>query len=294
MSPKHSTAILQALLVTFLWSTSWVFIKIGLADIPALTFAGLRYSLAFLCLLPVALRPQQRAALKALTRRDWLWLTLLGLVFYALTQGTQFVALVYLPSATLSLLLNFSAVIVALSSIILLNEKPTPRQWGGIIIFISGVLVYFYPLALPAAELFGLLVGVVSVIANAAAALLGRYINRRQHLPAVVVTTVSMGIGSAVLLIGGITAQGLPQIPPASWLIVLWLAVVNTAFAFTLWNHTLRALSAVESSVINNTMLIQIAVLAWVFLDEAISPAGIMGIVLASAGILIVQLSGKR
>lgn len=294
MSPKHSTAILQALLVTFLWSTSWVFIKIGLADIPALTFAGLRYSLAFLCLLPIVLRPQQRAALKALTRRDWLWLMVLGLVFYALTQGTQFVALVYLPSATLSLLLNFSAVIVALSSIVLLNEKPTRRQWGGIIIFISGVLVYFYPLALPAAELFGLLVGVVSVIANAAAALLGRYINRRQHLPAVVVTTVSMGIGSAVLLIGGITAQGLPQITPANGLIVLWLAVVNTAFAFTLWNHTLRALSAVESSVINNTMLIQIAVLAWVFLGEAISPAGIVGIGLASAGILIVQLSGKH
>lgn len=45
----HTRAVLQALLVTFLWSTSWVLIKIGLADIPALTFAGLRYVLAFWC-----------------------------------------------------------------------------------------------------------------------------------------------------------------------------------------------------------------------------------------------------
>jgi drug/metabolite transporter (DMT)-like permease len=39
-------AILQALFVTFLWSTSWVLVKIGLEDIPAVTFAGLRYFLA--------------------------------------------------------------------------------------------------------------------------------------------------------------------------------------------------------------------------------------------------------
>ena len=54
----HLTAVFQALFVTFLWSTSWVLIKIGLTDIPALTFAGLRYGLAFLCLLPFFFRSQ--------------------------------------------------------------------------------------------------------------------------------------------------------------------------------------------------------------------------------------------
>ncbi len=61
---------MQALLVTFLWSTSWVLIKLGLrASLPALTFAGLRYSLAFLCLVPFVLfDPTHRAALRALPR----------------------------------------------------------------------------------------------------------------------------------------------------------------------------------------------------------------------------------
>jgi drug/metabolite transporter (DMT)-like permease len=53
LSP-HLRAVLQGLLVAFLWSTSWVFIKFGLSNIPSLTFAGLRYMLAFLCLLPFA------------------------------------------------------------------------------------------------------------------------------------------------------------------------------------------------------------------------------------------------
>ena len=66
--PAHLTAVLQALLVTFLWATSWVLIKIGLKDIPALTFAGLRYTAAFLCLLPFALRANRRDRLCNETR----------------------------------------------------------------------------------------------------------------------------------------------------------------------------------------------------------------------------------
>ena len=51
MFSSHTMALLQALLVTFIWSLSWVFIKIGLQGIPPITFAGLRYVLAFTCLL---------------------------------------------------------------------------------------------------------------------------------------------------------------------------------------------------------------------------------------------------
>jgi drug/metabolite transporter (DMT)-like permease len=41
-------------------------IKIGLEDIPALPFAGLRYTLAFLCLLPFAAHSGQLAPLRRL------------------------------------------------------------------------------------------------------------------------------------------------------------------------------------------------------------------------------------
>ncbi|MDQ2848487.1 MAG: DMT family transporter [Actinomycetota bacterium] len=69
---------------------------------------------------------------------------------------------------------------------------------------------------------------------------------------------------------------------------------MNTAFAFTLWNHTLRRLTAVRSSVINNTMLIQIAVLAWIFLDEPLGVRQIVGLVLATVGSAAVQLLRTR
>jgi drug/metabolite transporter (DMT)-like permease len=104
------------------------------------------------------------------------------------------------------------------------------------------------------------------------------------------VTVVTMGIGSILLLAVGIAVQGLPRLTLANWAIVGWLAVVNSALAYTLWNRTLRVLSAMESSLLNNTMLFQIAVLAWFFLGEQLTLAETAGIVLAGVGTLIVQL----
>lgn len=78
-------------------------------------------------------------------------------------------------------------------------------------------------------------------------------------------------------------------------MIIFWLAVVNTAIAFTLWNKSLQTLIAVESSIINSTMLPQIAILAWVFLGEALNLRQILGLGLVTIGIIIVQvLRGKK
>ena len=98
-----------------------------------------------------------------------------------------------------------------------------------------------------------------------------------------------MGIGSACLLASGIGIQGLPALSVSSWGIVAWLAVVNTAFAFTLWNHSLRSLSATQSSVINNTMLVQIAILAWIFLGESLGWVQIVGLLLVAGGSYFAQ-----
>lgn len=291
---SHARAVLQALFVTLLWSSSWLLIKQGLRDIPALTFAGLRYTLAFLCLLPLAIRRGDMAALRRLSRRQWLALAALGLLFYTVTQGAQFLGLERLPAVTVSLLLSFSPVMVALLGIALLGEQLSGAQWSGIALYLAGVLVYFYPASLPAREGAGLAIVAIAVLSNAASTVLGRGVNRRRTLSPLAVTVASMGIGAPALLAAGVATQGVPALDAQSWATIGWLAVVNTALAFTLWNHTQRTLSALETSLINNTMLIQIAILAWAFLGERLSARGVAGLALAALGTLIVQLGGAR
>ncbi len=290
----HTRAVSQALFVTFLWATSWVLIKFGLKDIPPLTFAGLRYTLAFVCMcVPVLGSSNRRAQLRSLHLSDWLQLTLLGLIFIAITQGAQFIALSFLPATTLTLLLNMSVVVVALLGSFMLTERLMFRQWIGIGVFFVGIVLYFFPVNMPAGERLGLLAAAVAIFANAFSSILGRHINRRAHINPLVVTFVSIGIGGIVLLIIGLGQSGFPRLTPLNWLVIMWLAAINTAFAFTLWNHTLRSLSAVESSIINNTMLIQIAILAWLLLGERISTQAVLGLALVAFGVMLVQFKRR-
>jgi drug/metabolite transporter (DMT)-like permease len=278
-----------------------VLIKVGLQEIPALTFAGLRYSLAFLCLLPFCLRRSKSQAAGEAQRtilqlgwRDWRLLAVLGLLYYAITAGTQFIGLAFLPATTVSLMLNFTSVLVALLGMAMLSERPSLLQWGGILLSVGGTLVYFYPVSMPAGQAAGVVVVAVGVVANALSSVLGRQVNRGRRYSPLTVTTISMGVGAAVMLGGGLAFQGLPQLSLLSLAIIAWLAVVNTAFAFKLWNHTLQVLPAMESSIINSTMLVQIALLAWLFLGESLSAQEVGGMALAALGAVAVQMRLKK
>lgn len=287
---SHWKAVLQALFVVFLWGTSWVFVKIGLHDIPPVIFAGLRYFLAFICLLVVLLFSDAKGEIRELTRAEWMRFTLLGILLYAGTQGAIFVALAHLPAVTVNLLWSFSSVVIALLGILLLAERPRLFQWAGMLLAIIGVVIYFYPIEIPRNQIIGFWVAALGILANAAASILGRDVNRiGKHSP-LVVTVISMGVGSILLLAAGLSFEDAPRFNFQSWIIIIWLAVVNTAFAFTLWNHTLRTLTAMESSIINGTMLVWVAIFAVIFLRETITVKQLLGLIATSIGTLIVQL----
>ncbi len=286
----HGQALAAAVFVTVLWSSSWILIRTGLDDesLPPIVFAGLRYSAAAVVLLGVALaREPSRRAIVDLSRSDVWWLIILGIGFYALTQGAQFVAIDEQPAATTSLVLSFTPLQVAAAGAPTLRERPTPGQVVGAILVVVGAATYFSGDL--GATRVGMIAALVALAANVTSSLLGRHVNRQRTLTPLVVTAVSMSIGAAILVTVGLATESMPSISATAILLVLWLAVVNTALAFTLWNRALRHLSALESAGINNLMLIQIAALAWVFLDEPPGPAGIIGIVAVTLGVFMTQ-----
>ena len=167
-NPRISSVII-ALFVVFLWATSWVFIKIGLQEIPALTFAGLRYTLAFIFLLPVVFLTKRGPSLRSISKRSWSQLILLGLLLYSVTQGASFVALAYMPAITVNLLWSFSSVTVAILSIRFLDERPTLFQWSGVLLAIFGAVIFFYPVSFPRSYQVGVIVSAIGILANAGA-----------------------------------------------------------------------------------------------------------------------------
>jgi drug/metabolite transporter (DMT)-like permease len=226
-------------------------------------------------------------------RNEWLRLILLGILLYAGTQGAVFVALDYLPAVTVNLLWSFSSAVIAILGITFLSERPSFFQWAGMLLTISGAVIYFYPAEIPVNQTVGFIVAVLGILSNAASSILGRDINRLSTRSPLVVTVISMGAGSVILLGAGISIEGAPALSLQSWTIIIWLALVNTAFAFTLWNHTLRTLTAMQSSIINGTMLVWVAIFAVIFLGETLTPRELIGLVATGIGTIVVQLRAR-
>ncbi len=294
---QHALAVLQGLLVTFLWSTSWILIKVGLDDLELrpLSFAGLRYALAAAILLPLGIRAMRAAHIAApLSGRLLARVAIYGLLFVAIAQGAQFAALAVLPATAVSLILASIPMWVAMLALAGRAERPSLGQAAGIGLLIFGALLYFGPFEVGADAGLGFLAAAVCVAAAAVSSHLGRGLARdaiRRLGGPIGLTAASMAVGALALLGVSVAVEGWPQPDLGGWLIIGWLAVVNTAFAFTLWNHTLRTLTAVESSVVANTMTIQVAVLAIVFLGERLGPLQLIGLFLAAAGAAAVQLA---
>jgi len=284
-----------ALFVTVLWSSSWVLIRWGLdgEGLEPLTFAALRYGIAAALLVVwVVGRERPSEGRLHIDRSTLFRIAGLGILLYTVTQGAQFVALDRQPAATTSLVLSLTPLLVAGLSAVSLAEAPTVRQLGGATLVAVGAAVFFVgDLGL---TLVGMTAALVSLTANVGASLLGRSVNRRAQQSPVVVTAISMAVGAGLLVIVGVASEGIPSISVRAWLIIGWLAVVNTAVAFTLWNRSLQKLTAVASAGINNTMLIQIATLAWLFLDETPGFPEVAGVILVSSGVFLTQAATRH
>ncbi len=291
---SHIINIAEAFLVVIIWATSWIIIKNNLSDIPPLFFAGARYFLASLFLLLWCSASGKIREVKTITPKTWPLIILLGIAMYATAQGGQYIALSYLPSNHVSLFMNFSPVFVSLLGITVLGEKLTVLKGSGIIIYISGISVYFLPLASTGGKTAGYIAATVCFSSHIIASLTGRYLNRSRKASPMVITAVTMFIGGTLLFITGTAVEGFTMFSISGLISLLILVVINTCLTFPLWNKTLRYLSASESSMISSTMLIFIAILAWYFLSEVPTIKETAGIILSVSGVMLVQRRGKN
>ncbi|GAP20222.1 DMT family transporter [Leptolinea tardivitalis] len=290
--PSKKNAIIIASLTTIVWSSSWIFIKIGLKEIPALPFAGMRYIMAFLFFLPWLLKSSSIKAIRRLTRKEWLVMIALGLLTYPLNQGCLFMAMTYLPNTTISLITNMAPIFLALLGGIFLDEKLNRWQYFGMAITISGALVFFLPLTGNNMSVPGWIFSFTTLFANVIGAVLVRKMLKAGSIPVLVVTGVPMGIGSILMACGASVWEWIPRISLTVWGILLFLSLVNTTIAFTVWNVALQRLTAFEANVISNTMLVQIALLSWFFLGDAVTWKMAAGMALVIGGVVLINLKG--
>ena len=295
-APSRRTAMALGILVTFLWATSVVLIRIGLTeeDLPPLGFAGVRFSLAAVVLVALAWPRLRATRVWSADRRSLSVALVYGLLIFCIAQIGFVIALGELPAATVGLLMGLAPVVTAVVTLRSKQERASLVQVVGIGVIIVGVVASF-GLALPASGLsVALLAGISIPIVAGAGFSLGRYLAidaKRLYGGPLGLTAVAMAAGGFSLLILSLLLEGLPSFGLRAWLFIGWLALVNTALTYTIWTHTQRTLRAVEASALSDLTVILIAIIGWFVLDEALGPIQVAGLLLAVGGVFLVQLA---
>jgi drug/metabolite transporter (DMT)-like permease len=223
------------LLLSSVWGSTWLFIKIGLADLPPFSFAGVRFVIAaapLVAWLAVRRAPLPRAA------RDWRLMVVTGWLTFTVNYTLVFWGEQHISAGLAAILYTTFPIIGMLQAHWLLPDEPlTARKLGGALLSLAGVVVIFYnqvqlrgPLALA-----GSAAVVVAATATAYADILIKH--RGGHIEPVTMTAVQMVAGFIPMLVLAALLEGNPfalSWTPRAVVSIVYLALVGSSLTFVL------------------------------------------------------------
>lgn len=224
-----------------IWGSTWLAIKIGLRDLPPITFAGIRFVIAAaLLLLLIVVR---RLPLPA-SAADWRLVMWTGFLNITANYALVFWAEQYLASG-LAALLNATIPLfgLPLAHRYVADERLTPIKVAGVLVGILGVgVVCSAELGGSGTHAFWASVGIiVASVAGAQGSVLVKA--RAGHIDPAVLAGVQMASGCVPLFVGGVLLEGNPahyQWTPTALIALGYLAVVGSVAAFLTYYWLIR------------------------------------------------------
>lgn len=202
-------------------------IRWGLRDASPLWFAALRAGVAAAALAAVA-AVQRRPLPRRL--REWGEIALLGLVNVSLVFAAMFLGVAGLATGTAAVLSNAQPLLILLPAWFLYGEKPSRRVVLAMLVGFTGLMI----VAVPGGGGTGAMLALTAALAVTVGTLLVR---RLYSSDVVVVSTVHLGVGAAVLTVLALIWEGPADISwtPRFVAMLGYLGVIATAGATMAW-----------------------------------------------------------
>lgn len=221
------------LAIAVMWGSTWLFIRIGLRDLPPLLFAGVRMSAAALLLAPLALRGGGLRELLGARRQ----VLAIGLLQVALPYGLMFVAQQWVPSGLAAILFaTFPIWIAILSRFFLPGERLTPLRIASALVGVAGVVVLEVPRLDDLSGSRLLVLGSAAIVVASVVAAFANVLARR-HMLALRPLTLTAGqaaVAGVLLLAASLaTEAGRPAaFTNSAILAILYLAVFGSGLTY--------------------------------------------------------------
>jgi drug/metabolite transporter (DMT)-like permease len=231
----------------------------------------------------------KKRAIQDISPKTWFQLTLIGLSAYTVGNGALFLGLKYLPATTVSLSMGILPLLILFGGAIFLKEVPSRLQVVGLMISLAGSVIFFSS-GLQPGEPLGIAIVAFGLLGFTTFGILGRGLARDKRTNTIHLTGIPLGIGGGLLLLIAIPIEGWPIFNQKVLFIVLWLAIINTAVAYILYNHALKTITALEMNVFLNLSPLGTAALAWILLGESLSFKELIGVAIVIIGVTLVQV----
>ena len=296
--------ILIWLLLCLIWGTTWIFIKVGLEDLPPIAFAASRFLLAVIILFFV-IRIQKIPLPK--TAKEWRLIALTGVLQFSINYSMVFWSEVYITSGLAAVLQATITVFgLVLAWIFLPNERITKLKITAVAIGIVGVAVIFID-QLRVQNLMAFLgsVGIViGAYAAAQASILVKAKGGAFHPAALLFCQMLCGLPA--IIVYSLIAEGNPLTFNWTWRAVwcvLYLTIAGTIAAFWLYYWLLGKIESTKAMMISLVTPLIAVIIGAIVLGETLPPqTGIGGLlIIASIGLIVFRkgifnaktLSGK-
>ena len=235
---------------------------------------------------------------RGFTVRSWRDGALIALIgtLTALYQVCYFAAIARVGVGIAVLVtLCVAPVLVALLGSVVLRERLTLGVAGAMACALGGtaLLILGQPAAIqaPANALSGVLLALGSAFSYAVVALCSRGLASRYH--PLTPITLGFAVGALALLPFALLDGLVLSYPavhglPAGWLLLVYLGLVPTAFAYALFLRGMRTTSATVASIVTLLEPLTSTTLAWLLFGERFGPLGIVGaaLLLGAIGLL--------
>jgi drug/metabolite transporter (DMT)-like permease len=252
-----------------IWGATWLFIKIGLGDVPPFTFAAIRFfvaSVPLLVLLRARRTPLPRSA------SDWILTVGTGVLGFGFGYG-----LVYWGEQRISagltaiLFTTYPLFGLVFAHFMVPGEPITVPRLAGVALGIAGVaLIFGEQLAVgsPAA-----LLGSLAVVVSAACAALSSVLIKARggHLDPVFLSVAQLLTGAVPLLVAGMLLEGSPlslRWTPMALVSLGYLAFFGSALAFVIWYRLIRAIKVTTAQLLPFVNTLVAVILGAVVLGE--------------------------
>ena len=283
---------IETALALFVFASAYPLIRIGLSEIPPLTLGAVRFVLACVVMLPLAMMHHPATSWKV-SRRDLVAITCLAVAQIVIPNALQNIGMEYTTASVSSVLQSTTPVFTLLLSIVVLKEHLAIKDLVGMILALSGVTLLSTGgdlTSLGSIVFVGNVLQVGVAASYAVSGILGKGL-LNQHRPILVVSACFV-IGAVVLtFLSALFERSLwPASLSASVLVAVLLLSFMYCAALVCWYDVLQQTPAFKLYVLLFTMPVLAVVISVVTLGETFTLMDVLFSALTVCGVALTQL----